>query len=169
MNWDAIGALAEAVGAVGVIGSIVYLAVQIRENTRGMRATAGFDASHSWASANDTLNQLSPSAKLATMKSYTPDVRDFEFDDVTSLELTVYHRSAFQRLEGQYYLHKFGYLDDGLWAKRRLYAGQVIRLTFYTLCWQREREMFVFSDGFAHEIEEAARCLPGSTDTTSAP
>ncbi len=34
MNWDAIGAIAELFGAVGVIASLVYLAVQIRQNTR---------------------------------------------------------------------------------------------------------------------------------------
>lgn len=34
MNWDAIGAIAEAIGAVGVIASLLYLAVQVRGNTR---------------------------------------------------------------------------------------------------------------------------------------
>ena len=36
MNWDAIGALAELIGAAGVIASLVYLAVQIRQNTHAM-------------------------------------------------------------------------------------------------------------------------------------
>ena len=34
MNWEAIGAISEAIGAFGVIVSIVYLAFQIRQNTR---------------------------------------------------------------------------------------------------------------------------------------
>ncbi len=40
MNWDAIGAIAELAGAVGVILSLAYLAVQIRLNTRQMERTA---------------------------------------------------------------------------------------------------------------------------------
>ena len=40
MNWEAIGAVAELTGAVGVIASLVYLATQIRQNTRSLRATA---------------------------------------------------------------------------------------------------------------------------------
>jgi hypothetical protein len=47
MNWDAIGAIAETLGAVGVIASLVYLATQIRrsreqteQNTRALRAGA---------------------------------------------------------------------------------------------------------------------------------
>lgn len=44
MNWDAIGAIAELLGAIGVIASLVYLATQIRQsrdqmvqNTRALR------------------------------------------------------------------------------------------------------------------------------------
>jgi len=32
MNWDAIGAIAEALGAIGVIASLVYLATQLKSN-----------------------------------------------------------------------------------------------------------------------------------------
>ena len=38
MNWDAFGALAEALGAVAVIATLAYLSVQIRQNSRMMRA-----------------------------------------------------------------------------------------------------------------------------------
>ena len=34
MNWDAIGALGELVGGVAVIGTLIYLASQIRQNTK---------------------------------------------------------------------------------------------------------------------------------------
>ncbi len=37
MNWDAIGAIAELLGAIGVIGSLVYLATQIRQSREQMR------------------------------------------------------------------------------------------------------------------------------------
>ena len=33
MNWDALGAIAELAGAIGVIASLVYVATQIRHNT----------------------------------------------------------------------------------------------------------------------------------------
>jgi hypothetical protein len=34
MNWDAIGAIAEALGAAGVIASLLYLTTQVRASTR---------------------------------------------------------------------------------------------------------------------------------------
>ncbi len=36
MNWEAVGAIAELLGATGVIASLAYLAIQIRQNTRQM-------------------------------------------------------------------------------------------------------------------------------------
>jgi hypothetical protein len=37
MNWDAVGALAELVGALGVVASLAYLAIQIRQSTAQSR------------------------------------------------------------------------------------------------------------------------------------
>ena len=36
MNWDAIGAIAEALGAIGVVATVVYVALQIRQNSRSI-------------------------------------------------------------------------------------------------------------------------------------
>jgi len=40
MDWDAIGAIAELAGAIGVIASLLYLATQIRQNSRQLRGQA---------------------------------------------------------------------------------------------------------------------------------
>lgn len=40
MNWEALGAIAEAVGAAGVIATLAYLAIQIRANTAALSAQA---------------------------------------------------------------------------------------------------------------------------------
>jgi hypothetical protein len=37
MSWEAVGALAELAGGIGVIVTLVYLAVQIRQNTQSQR------------------------------------------------------------------------------------------------------------------------------------
>lgn len=36
MNWEAIAAVAEAVGATGVIATLAYLGLQVRQNTRAI-------------------------------------------------------------------------------------------------------------------------------------
>ncbi len=34
MNWEAIGAIGEVIGALAVVASLIYVAIQIRQNTR---------------------------------------------------------------------------------------------------------------------------------------
>lgn len=41
MNWDAIGAVGEVVGAIAVVATLIYLSVQTRQNTKAVQhATA---------------------------------------------------------------------------------------------------------------------------------
>jgi len=51
MNWEAIGAVGEILGAIGVIATLGYLAVQIRQNTKSNRQAAA-------RSTLDTINRL---------------------------------------------------------------------------------------------------------------
>ncbi len=44
MNWEAVAALGQVVGAFAVVLTFAYLAAQIRQNTRGMRRGATADA-----------------------------------------------------------------------------------------------------------------------------
>ena len=37
MNWETLAAIAEVLGATGVLASLIYLAVQIRQNTVWLR------------------------------------------------------------------------------------------------------------------------------------
>ena len=38
MNWEAVGAIGEVVGALGVIATLLYLAIQIRRSTAQARS-----------------------------------------------------------------------------------------------------------------------------------
>ena len=40
MNWDALGAMAEAIGALLVIASLVYLSIQVRQSNKEAEASA---------------------------------------------------------------------------------------------------------------------------------
>lgn len=40
MNWEAVGAVGEILGAVAVVITLVYLAMQVRQNTKAVQAAA---------------------------------------------------------------------------------------------------------------------------------
>jgi hypothetical protein len=44
MNWDSLGAIAEMVGAIGVIVSLLYVAAQIKQSNRLIQSDAGYAA-----------------------------------------------------------------------------------------------------------------------------
>jgi hypothetical protein len=59
MNWEAVGAIGEVVGAAGVIASLVYLAIQIRQNTRSVRRSSARQSSEKNAAALRSLADYS--------------------------------------------------------------------------------------------------------------
>ena len=42
MNWEAVSAIGQMVGAIGVVASLVYLAIQIRTNSEDVRDNTTF-------------------------------------------------------------------------------------------------------------------------------
>ncbi len=38
MNWDAIGAIGEILGAFGILDTLIYLSIQIRSNTKEVKS-----------------------------------------------------------------------------------------------------------------------------------
>ena len=49
MSWEAIGAIGEVVGAVAVLVTLIYLAQQIRQNTRSMDESRRLAITQQWA------------------------------------------------------------------------------------------------------------------------
>ncbi len=55
MNWDAIGAIGEIVGALAVVGTLAYLAVQIRQSNTGAKIAAHLEMTRQYANFLDSL------------------------------------------------------------------------------------------------------------------
>ena len=62
MNWDAIGAVGEILGAVAVIATLIYLAKQIRQNSQAVQISALRDTTEQW---NRWSEVLATSSELA--------------------------------------------------------------------------------------------------------
>ena len=73
MNWDAIGAVGEVVGAAGVVFSLVYLATQIRSSAKQANADAIYNLQKGQADVMETLSSNTDLAKLlAKLESGEP-------------------------------------------------------------------------------------------------
>lgn len=115
MNWDAIGAVAEAVGAVGVIASLLYLAVQVRASTRASAVESKFRSAEM---QNDFVNSLIE----------TPELNDLwlrGLGNLDSLSESDYYRfsnmslKAFWLFSACHFQYRTGALSEGEWYESR--------------------------------------------------
>jgi hypothetical protein len=55
MNWEAIGAVGEIIGAMAVVLSLIYLAIQVRQNSTMARAESRLRLVATWREFTDSL------------------------------------------------------------------------------------------------------------------
>ena len=113
MNWGAIGALAELVGAIGVVASLVYLASQIRQNTSAMRGTA-----HESSVARNTTWAVAIGSNSQVADVISRGSRDYQ-----GLQTSERHQfgymagAAILGAEATYLQYKRGNLEEAVWQR----------------------------------------------------
>ena len=111
-----VGNYGEFLGAIGVIVTLGYLAVQIRQNTKSLDENRKVALVDSYVRRSDVIErsmmQAAASGDLAKIVSHHADQG---LDALTSVErarLVFWERARMMRLESQYYQHQQGLLDD---------------------------------------------------------
>ena len=109
MNWEAIGAVGEVLGAFAVVLTLVYLAVQIRQNTSSTRAStysATTDGWHNYMQAQSVadIDLLISLAKNPSKLTSADFYRGYYLC-----------RVMFRRMEHDYFQFKAGTFDPATW------------------------------------------------------
>ncbi len=111
MNWEAIGAGSELVGAVAVVISLIYLALQIKGNTESARTSTYQSVVAEFGALNRSM-------------ASTPDlsilfIRGMEdFDALNADERARCSQLffvCFHNFENMYYQYRKGYLEHDVW------------------------------------------------------
>jgi len=138
MSWEGIGAIAELLGAIGVIVSLGYLARQVHQNTRSVRAAAY----QSWFASYDSLSNLL--------------LGDAEFDALLHRaasdpqDLTPYERRrflgvlrrGFRQFESLYYQHREGMIDRDLFDAWATIYARSARGPLFKEFWEADQPIF---------------------------
>ena len=56
MNWDALSAIAEVIGVIAIVISLVYLAVQVKGNTEQIERAAQANRTQNWQAVTENFN-----------------------------------------------------------------------------------------------------------------
>ncbi|MEZ5572271.1 MAG: hypothetical protein R3E64_09620 [Halioglobus sp.] len=122
MNWEAIGAMGEIVGALAVFLTLVYLAIQIRQNTNATRA-----ASHH--AVTDALNQLNLSLaeNEEVARIWVSGMNDrSSLTDIQRERYDALLRAYMHACDTMYYQAQVGAGDNGLWKAEERYLAVVL-------------------------------------------
>ena len=111
MNWDAIGAVGETVGAIAVVVSLLYLAVQIRTQNAQAKLTALHDMSREQRIASELL----ATRDLADI--FVRANKDYgSLSESESVQLIVVVTGLFRAWERAFLEHRDGNLDTAVWT-----------------------------------------------------
>jgi hypothetical protein len=106
MNWEALGAIGEIVGAVAVVLTLGYLAVQIRQNTTSVRATSRLEIASGWRAHNRQM--LDPAVNHAYgvgLRAYP----DMPYEERSIFVILIGDHAVF--FQGAFALYEEGQLD----------------------------------------------------------
>jgi len=141
MNWDAIGAVAEAIGSIAVFITLGYLALQIRQANRIARSTS---KNQYKSGALDTLSSISGDSEAS--KIYTTGMVDP--DSLTLDERVRFDLMIFQTLrvtESAFFEYKEGLLSAELWGSQWRGELKVLSTAGGRASWVRQKDLLATS------------------------
>jgi hypothetical protein len=157
MNWEALGAIGEIVGAVAVVVTLGYLAVQIRQNTRSVRASTNHALTEQRNQINFRLASDPSLAELALRGAQNRD--DLEISQRYRHRLLM--RAVFGSFEDNYVQYREGVCDTESWELAKVVHHPVIVSPGVRAWWEHDR--MIFRADFRSEID-AMLAAPQSGD-----
>ena len=150
MNWDAIGAIGEIVGALAVVVSLVYLASQIRAQNKEARITAMHDISVGY---RDTLATV---AEREIVEIIDKALEDYDaLTRAESLRLIAAVGRIFRVWEEAYLQHQAGRLDQRVWAPMTRQFNAYMSLQPFHRVWEIRKQYF--DDEFQTFVDDGER------------
>ena len=149
MNWDALAAAAEIIAAIVVFATLIYLAIQTRDNVKVLRARAVWDAQVSFVEVNQILGDGGTVSELIFRIMS-------DSEELSSYEKYLVHRFArgwFQRMEAQFALYQAGILDEEVWQLRCGYAKAILDNPVFRESWELDKKNSMFTKAFIESID----------------
>ena len=160
MNWDAIGAVGEIVGAAAVVASLMYLAAQMRQNAREVRSAASDAASKGLV---DWLNPLVQNP--ASFDVFWRGVIGDELDDTETPRFIMLVFTFLKTVEAMHLKHQEGVIDEELWRGWSAILKSFTRHPGIQAYWKRRKPAFTSS--FVKWMDEAAEAETASFPNTA--
>lgn len=161
MNWNAVSAVGEIIGAAAVIVSLIYVGIQIRANSRAVRS----------ATANETTAAISAwytavgSSHQASRLFYTGLIRPEQLRDEELAQLVYLGHGLLLDYQAAFYVSREGTLDRALQESITKTIYGTAHLPGFKLIWQQRGELF--HSEFRKYVDEIIRAGPRKSEFRS--
>lgn len=158
MNWEAVNAVAGVIGVLAIVISLIYVAIEIRQNTKVARAATRQAISEA---AGNLTSDLMNNREMAEI--FVKHMNGKALDTVEKLRLEARCYRDFQHWENVHYQHVEGFILGDQWNGFRNNLRSLLRIKVYREFWAHEARHF--SNGFQAEV---SRILAGLDENAEA-
>ena len=146
MNWDAVGAVGEFVGAAAVVISVLYLASQVRTQNRESRIAGAHEIFEAFR--NVAISFQDPGNASVMLKA----ANDYEsLEEVERIRVIAIVIPFLRVWEEAYYQHQKGRLDEVMWSSMTMQYADFMAVASYQKV--REIRRHVFSEQFRAYVD----------------
>jgi hypothetical protein len=132
-----LGNLGEFVAAIAVVGSLLYLAMQIRQNSKLLRASAIQSVASNTAGSLSTIAQ-----DLSTAAVLLKGVGDFKaLSGEEAVQCSALLHLVFNEIQSSYRMHREGIIPEELWQGSAAVAAFYLRTPGVRAWWKTGKEL----------------------------
>jgi len=142
--------IAEVIGAVAVVASLIYVGVQLQENTREIRAT---NRQQLVGRAHESTNRFAVSPQLTTVIAKVAD--GDSLTDSEALQYGYLIRAVLYDVQEAYVLNREGRLDDAYWGTREALAKQHMSSPAGRAVYQRDKALGTLLPEFVEWMDQS--------------
>ena len=147
INWEMLAAIGQLAAAIVGIPSLIYLAVQIREQTKERRQAAVNALTVQWGDLTKTLHD-NPDFSAIFLRG----LQSFDdLDAVSKLRFSAFFNRFFKNFQSMYFSHRDGILSEQLWGEIDRTMSDFIAYPGLQQWWKTRRHWH--SDEFAEVID----------------
>jgi hypothetical protein len=135
MNWEMLAAIGQLTAVVVGIPSLIYLALQIRAQTKERRQSAVNALTVQWG---DLTRSLHDNAEFCAI--YLRGVQSFaDLDAVSKLRFSAFLNRFFKNFQALYFSHRDGVLSESSWCEVERTMSDVIAYPGTQQWWETRR------------------------------
>jgi hypothetical protein len=148
------GLILSIVETVAVIGTLIYVALEVHANTKALKSSNSHDTLFGWQAYNQFLTEHSNAELMA--RSWDPEQSFEEFDQTERFIVACAGRAMFQGFASNYYQFQSGNVDPELWKSELRFARSVLELPVYATWWEIEKSGAPWwAEGFLDALDKA--------------